>query len=321
MASGLGGIMFFDIAWDGDVPTLTHKYSCALNYNDVVTTLNFDYNGNLVATVGDSYNDKSDKHRMVVFTMPDMGENTVTVPARFSQRVAALYADERMSVHFDQVEKSPYQTVDVFRQLQAGMYNTICLPFSLESLDNTPWKGFTVMKFDGTEYDATANLVYMNFSEVDFAPGNIMEAGMPYLIWPKEDVVDLARITPVWRSNDFTNQGRSVEGEHATFKGVINPTDLEVDPSIFFLVANNHLATPTAADEMMGMRAYFQLKHPLGDNTKAVITVEHKSPTNVDVVPSGTHMDATRKILQDQKIFIIRDGKIYNVLGEMVEKN
>ena len=258
---------------------------------------------------------------MVVFTMPDMGENTVTVPARFSQRVAALYADERMSVHFDQVETSPYQTVDVFRQLQAGMYNTICLPFSLESLDNTPWKGFTVMKFDGTEYDATANLVYMNFSEVDFAPGNIMEAGMPYLIWPKEDVVDLARITPVWRSNDFTNQGRSVEGEHATFKGVINPTDLEVDPSIFFLVANNHLATPTAADEMMGMRAYFQLKQPLGDNTKAVITVEHKSPTNVDVVPSGTHMDATRKILQDQKIFIIRDGKIYNVLGEMVEKN
>ena len=321
MASGLGGIMFFEITWNGDVPTLTHKYSCALNYNDVVTTLNFDYNGNLVATVGDSYNDKSDKHRMVVFTMPDMGENTVTVPARFSQRVAALYADERMSVHFDQVETSPYQTVDVFRQLQAGMYNTICLPFSLESLDNTPWKGFTVMKFDGTEYDATANLVYMNFSEVDFAPGNIMEAGMPYLIWPKEDVVDLARITPVWRSNDFTNQGRSVEGEHATFKGVINPTDLEVDPSIFFLVANNHLATPTAADEMMGMRAYFQLKQPLGDNTKAVITVEHKSPTNVDVVPSGTHMDATRKILQDQKIFIIRDGKIYNVLGEMVEKN
>lgn len=321
MASGLGGIMFFGITWNGDVPTLTHKYSCALNYNDVVTTLNFDYNGNLVATVGDSYNDNSDKHRMVVFTMPDMGENTVTVPARFSQRVAALYADERMKVHFDREEEAPYQTVDVFRQLQAGMYNTICLPFALESLENTPWQGSTVMKFESTTHDAAANLVYMNFSEVDFAQGNIMEAGMPYLIWPKEDVVDLARITPIWRSDDFTNQGRSVEGEHATFKGVIDPTYLEVDPSIFFLVANNRLATPTARDEMMGMRAYFQLKQPLGDNTKAVITVEHKSPTNVDVVPSGTRMDATRKILQDQKIFIIRDGKIYNVLGEMVEHN
>ena len=321
MASGLGGIMFFDITWNGDVPTLTHKYSCALNYNDVVTTLNFDYNGNLVATVGDSYNDNSDKHRMVVFTMPDMGENTVTVPARFSQRVAALYADERKKVHFDKKEEAPYQTVDVFRQLQAGMYNTICLPFSLETLENTPWKGSTVMKFVGTEYDATASLVYMNFSEVDFAQGNIMEAGMPYLIWPKKDVVDLARITPVAFSTEFTNEGKVVEGDHATFKGVIDPTYLEVDPSIFFLVANNRLATPTAADDMMGMRAYFQLKQPLGDNPKAVITVEHKSPTNVDVVPSGTHMDATRKILQDQTIFIIRDGKIYNVLGEMVEQN
>lgn len=321
MASGLGGIMFFGITWNGDVPTLTHKYSCALNYNDVVTTLNFDYNGNLVATVGDSYNDNSDKHRMVVFTMPDMGENTVTVPARFSQRVAALYADERMPVHFDQVETSPYQTVDVFRQLQAGMYNTICLPFALESLENTPWKGFTVMKFDGTEYDATANLVYMNFSEVDFAQGNIMEAGMPYLIWPKEDVVDLARITPVWRSDDFTNQGRSVEGEHATFKGVIDPTYLEVDPSIFFLVANNRLAVPSAAGEMMGMRAYFQLKQPLGDNTKAVIAVQHKTPTGVEILLPGILDNATRKILQDQQIYIIRDGKIYNILGESVKTN
>lgn len=321
MASGLGGIMFFEITWNGDVPTLTHKYSCALNYNDVVTTLNFDYNNNLVATVGDSYNDNSDKHRMVVFTMPDMGENTVTVPARFSQRVAALYADERMKVHFDREEEAPYQTVDVFRQLQAGMYNTICLPFSLESLDNTPWKGFTVMKFDGTEYDATANLVYMNFSEVDFAPGNIMEAGMPYLIWPKEDVVDLARITPVWRSVDFTNQGRSVEGEHATFKGVIDPTYLEVDPSIFFLVANNRLAVPSAAGEMMGMRAYFQLKQPLGDNTKAVIAVQHKTPTGVEILLPGILDNATRKILQDQQIYIIRDGKIYNILGESVKTN
>jgi hypothetical protein len=46
MASGLGGIMFFDIAWSsGDIPTLTYKYTSALNNNDVVTTLNFDYNG------------------------------------------------------------------------------------------------------------------------------------------------------------------------------------------------------------------------------------------------------------------------------------
>lgn len=321
MASGLGGIMFFDITWNGDVPTLTHKYSCALNYNDVVTTLNFDYNNNLVATVGDSYNDKSDKHRMVVFTMPDMGDNTVTVPARFSQRVAALYADERMDVHFDRKEEAPYQTVDVFRQLQAGMYNTICLPFALETLENTPWQGSTVMKFVGTEHDATANLVYMNFSEVDFTPGNIMEAGMPYLILPKEDVADLARITPVWRSNDFTNMGRSVGGEHATFQGVINPTPLNVDASIFFLVANNRLATPTAAGDLMGMRAYFKLTQPLADNTKAVITVQHQTPTGMDIVPSSTPADETRKILQGEKIFIIRDGKIYNILGEMVEKN
>ncbi len=320
MASGLGGIIFYDIEWNGEVPTLKYKYTSALNNNDVVTTLNFDYNGNLVATVGDSYNDESDKHRMVLFTLPKEGENTVTVPARFSQRVAALYADERMPVHFDRIEEDPYQTVDVFRRLQAGMYNTICLPFALESLENTPYEGATVLKFTGTTYDATNKLVQMNFSQVNFNSDDIMEAGMPYLIKPANDVVDLARITPVWRSEDFINEGKSVASDHATFQGIINPTELEKNPSIFFLVANNRLATPTAAGTLNGMRAYFVLNQPYDGNTKAVIAVRQNTPTNVDVLPSYIPTDATRKLLQDQQIYIIRDGKTYNVLGETIVK-
>ena len=196
MASGLAGIMFFDISWNGDKPTLKYKYTSALNDNYVLTSLNFDYAGNLVATVGDTYDDRTDKHRMVVFTMPK-ANNTITVPARFNQRVASLYADEREDVHFDQVETNAYQTVDVYRPLVAGMYNTICLPFSLSTLDGTPYQGATVMKFTNATYDDAQQVMNFNFTKVSFQGADILEAGVPYLIQPAKDIEGVVRFTSV----------------------------------------------------------------------------------------------------------------------------
>ena len=310
MASGLGGIMFFDIAWSGDVPTLTYKYTSALNNNDVVTTLNFDYNGNLVATVGDSYNDESDKHRMVVFTMPDMGENTVTVPARFSQRVAALYADERMDVHFDKniTNDSPYQTVDVFRRLQAGMCNTICLPFSLDSLENTPYENAKVFAFTGVSQGN--DQVELQFSEVD-----AMQAGVPYLIQPENDITDLLRFSPVQVNTDFNNEGLSVTHDSITYYGTINPKRLEVNKNYLFLVANNRLATASAGGDMLGLRGYFTVNGKLP--AKAVISFREGVSTGTTSTVTLT-TDDVQKVLQNQQILIIRDGKIYNILGETI---
>lgn len=311
MASGLGGIMFFDIAWSGDIPTLTYKYTSALNNNDVVTTLNFDYAGNLVATVGDSYNDQSDKHRMVVFTMPKEGENTVTVPARFSQRVAALYADERMPVHFDEniTNNSPYQTVDVFRRLQAGMCNTICLPFSIENKVGTPYEKTKIFAFTGVTQGN--DQVELQFSEV-----NEMQAGVPYLIQPENDITNLLRFSPVQVNTDFNNEGLSVTHDGITYHGTINPKYLEVNKNYLFLVANNRLATASEGGDMLGMRGYFTVNGALP--TKAIISFREGVATGVTST-IGETTDGVQKILQDQQILIIKDGKTYNVLGTRVK--
>lgn len=324
MASGLGGIMFFKIEWDNDnVPTLDYLHTSALNNNDVVTTLNFDYNGNLVATVGDTYNDATDKHRMVVFTMPKEGENTVTVPARFSQRVAALYADERMDVHFDEniTKNSPYQTVDVFRRLQAGMYNTICLPFSLNSLENTPYAGAKVMKFTGvtSEMMGDEEMLTLNFQQVTFSGENIMQAGVPYLIQPAEDIADLVRFSPVQVNASFNNEGLSVtqgSGTNAiTFHGAIDPTTLSVNQNCLFLVANNRLATASAGGDMLGLRGYFTVKGEFP--AKAVISFREGVTTGTTSTVTPT-TDGVQKVLQNQQILIIRDGETYNILGEHI---
>jgi hypothetical protein len=315
MASGLGGIMFFDIDWNGDIPTLTYKYTSALNNNDVVTTLNFDYNGNLVATVGDTYNDATDKHRMVVFTMPKEGENTVTVPARFSQRVAALYADERMDVHFDEniTNNSPYQTVDVFRRLQAGMCNTICLPFSIENKVGTPYEKARIFAFTGVTQGN--DQVELQFSEVD-----AMQAGVPYLIQPENDITDLLRFSPVQvNANFINNEGLSVtqgSGTNAiTYHGTINPKRLEVNKNYLFLVANNRLATASEGGDMLGLRGYFTVNGELP--AKAVISFKEGVTTGTTSTVAPT-TDDVQKVLQNQQILIIRDGETYNILGEHI---
>ena len=276
----------------------------------MVTTLNFDYNGNLVATVGDTYNDDTDKHRMVVFTMPDMGKNTVTVPARFSQRVAALYADERMDVHFDEniTNASPYQTVDVFRRLQAGMCNTICLPFSIENKVGTPYERARIFAFTGVS--PGNDQVELQFSEV-----NAMQAGVPYLIQPENDITDLLRFSPVQVNDDFKNEGLSVTHDGITYYGTINPKRLEVDKNYLFLVANNRLATASAGGDMLGLRGYFTVNGKLP--AKAVISFREGVSTGTTSTVTLT-TDDVQKALQNQQILIIRDGKIYNILGETI---
>ena len=309
MSSGNGGIMFFSIEWSGDKPTLKHEYTSPLNNNYVVTSLNFDYAGNLVATVGDSYNDNTDRHRMIVFTTPK-ADNTVVVPARFSQRVAALYADERMSVHFDEniTNNSPYQTVDVFRRLQAGMCNTICLPFSIENKVGTPYEKTKIFAFTGVTQGN--DQVELQFSEV-----NAMQAGVPYLIQPENDITDLLRFSPVQVNTDFNNEGLFVTHDGITYYGTINPKYLDVDQNYLFLVANNRLATASAGGDMLGMRGYFIVNG--APPTKAVISFREGVTTGTTSTVTPT-TDGVQKILQDQQILIIRDGETYNILGEHI---
>lgn len=308
MSSGNGGIMFFSIEWSGDKPTLKHEYTSPLNNNYVVTSLNFDYAGNLVATVGDTYNDNTDKHRMIVFTTPKVN-NTITVPARFSQRVAALYADERMKVHFDEniTNNSPYQTVDVFRRLQAGMCNTICLPFSIENKVGTPYEKTKIFAFTGVTQGN--DQVELQFSEV-----NAMQAGVPYLIQPENDITDLLRFSPVQVNTDFNNEGLSVTHDGITYYGTINPKYLDVDQNYLFLVANNRLATASEGGEMLGLRGYFTVN---GAPTKAIISFKEGVAAGVTST-IGQPTDGVQKILQDQQILIIRDGETYNILGEHI---
>ncbi len=75
--NGGSKIMIYDIAWDGDVPTLTlnTSYNCGFV---ALGTLHYDYAGNLVASAGTAYGTSM---RLVVFALPK-ADNSCLTPAQ-----------------------------------------------------------------------------------------------------------------------------------------------------------------------------------------------------------------------------------------------
>jgi hypothetical protein len=326
MVGGTGNIMLFDIEWSDDddtTPTLNNKRDYPIVANDpttngtwdipTITTLNFDYAGNLVATLGETYNDASDQHQVAIFTLPK-AENKVYVPARESQLVPSLVEDEQYASVAE--ANKIYQTVKLYRKLQSGMYNTICLPFGLTTLNGTPLAGASVLEFvDYAEEDKGGEPVLkLNFQEVKFQDGDVMQAGVPYLIQPPQDIKDPMLFYNVEMGNSVGAQEREFDG--ITFRGVMKPTELP-NQNMLMLVANNRLATSTGGT-IQGNRGYFVIDNPQNMPKRAEIAIVKGAPSSDDYIHIDDYQPSVTKVLENVVILIIRDGVKYNLMGARV---
>ena len=129
------------------------------------------------------------------------------------------------------------------------------------------------------------------------------------------NVVQMVLPIIVGRNTDFANKGLSVTNNTVTFHGTINPKNLSVNANYLFLVANNRLATASAGGDMLGLRGYFTVNGELP--AKAVISFREGVTTGTTSTVTPT-TDGVQKVLQNQQILIIRDGEIYNILGEHI---
>ena len=125
----------------------------------------------------------------------------------------------------------------------------------------------------------------------------------------------MLRFSPVQVNTDFNNEGLSVTHDGITYYGTINPKRLDVNKNYLFLVANNRLATASAGGDMLGLRGYFTVNGE--PPAKAVISFREGVSTGTTSTVTLT-TDDVQKVLQNQQILIIRDGKIYNILGETI---
>ena len=329
MVGGTGNIMLFDITWNGNKPTLSNKRDHFVvpddpttngSYRPTITTLNFDYAGNLVATLGETYNDASDQHQVVIFTLPKT-PNYIDVPSRYSQRVPSLVEDDQCASIA--IANKKYETVEIYRKMQAGMYNTICLPFGINSLKGTLYEGASVVKFVGTEIQKVGgeDVLKLNFQELTFQDADTMEAGEPYLIKPLRDIKEPVRVSNVSTCvSDKDIAGKSIKptSSAATFRGITSPTTIEKTPDILFLVANNRLATASSTGMMMANRAYFELDNAQNLPKRSIISIVKSTPAGLEEI-YNTYQTEAYKMLYNGMIVIVRDGVMYDLMGTRIK--
>ena len=205
--------------------------------------------------------------------------------------------------------KNQNRNAYVFRSLTAGMYNTLCLPFDvtlagscLEDAKAYAYSGSTDMGGD----------IVLNFNEV-----NSLEAGVPYLIEPQEDIEALE-----FMDVEITVTDAEAEkvGADITFNGILAPKTLEANnKSILFLVSGNRLAWANTTAEMYGMRGYFEVQEGTYNklSTRAYINIRPQNTTTSTEHTTITAPTAT-KFIKDGVFYILKDNQLYTPLGTKI---
>lgn len=293
------------------VPTLTKWCATPDIGGNRIDGIAFDYAGNLYATSANSE---------VMFRYAVPTENNVClVPAQKSQVIDKklnLRDTEDNSIKLnDAIDQTT--NVRVFRTLTSGMYNTLCLPFDLATLDGTPLAGAELLELNNVEVRETETTQDIN---LQFTETSELIAGVPYLIQPTSDIT----LPMEFNNVEIATTEGTIDGfDVVTFNGILSPVTLfEGDKSVLFLTSNNILAWPNVTANMNGMRAYFQLTDTEESSPmqmSARISVDRGSTTEdiIVLIPTEPQETAT-KIMRNGMIYILRNGEIYTIQGTKV---
>ena len=313
MVNGKGGILLFDIEWNGDTPGLTPNRTYETDFS-AISTIHFDYAGNLVVTAGTGYgyNHLNDL-RLVVYSQPT-DNNTIIVPAPSSQRIPALILDEKKDnstlLSAAAAQGKTTNTVRVLRSLTSGMYNTLCLPFALNSLEGTCLEGAKVYNYTGSEKQGED--LYLHFTET-----SSIVAGVPYLVEPTMDI-DVLDFTNVEISVTAVEIAGTKDANGVAFNGILAPKELIAnDKSVLFLISGNRLAWADERDYMYGFRGYFKV--PGGASQIGARAFISTSESGMTALQQPTQQVEVTKFMHNGVLYIQRDGAIYTVMGTKVQ--
>ncbi|MBO5817533.1 MAG: hypothetical protein J6R26_06290 [Paludibacteraceae bacterium] len=232
--------------------------------------------------------------------------------------------------------------LDVNRKLQGGMYNTIVLPFAI------PKKSY----FDKVT-DLEGNYIF-NEAQGGSAPSILVYEGCERITVNGEEVLQLIYHELGDKPNMEDSEGR-YESIPAYTPFLIKPTGGNVTTRLHFwpayvgsgvpvpnytgditpmghfipgtvtipdgsimliLVADNRLAKVTSSGEMMGLRGYFLMPESM-KSMPAQICIKENAPTDTEEVEADS-VDGVYKILDNQRVYIIRGEEVYTIMGDRV---
>lgn len=158
-----------------------------------------------------------------------------------------------------------------------GTWNTLCLPFGLSTLDDTPLEGATVKALASASVEGTT--LHLNFEQA-----SAIEAGQPYIVkWgagtnlthPRFDHVGFDAAAPSAFATD-----------QVQFVGTYTPTPLtKNDRSLLYFGADSHLYYPATDNFTIGaFRAFFRLSEEAAANIKQFVVNIDGTPTGINTI-------------------------------------
>ena len=209
------------------------------------------------------------------------------------------------------------ETVDlrVNRTIKGGMYNTICLPCTV-SVSNLK-TALGVEQLDAKWLNAAS--MGEGVLDMQFTTTSTLQAGAPYLIKTDADVTEPFVLEGVVIKNTTRHIDKPAESPLVKFYGILNPTAITSSQNKLVLGADDTLYYIDHDLTMQGMRGYFQLTGSAAAAAPPVrIRYSENTATDFDNVLNGNTQ--CTKILCDGQIYIIRDGVMYNSLGQIIQK-
>ena len=306
----LGGeskVALFRVTYDANnIPTLVY-WTSTPTLGTRIDGIAFDYAGDLVVL-------SATTERFYKFAVPT-DNNVCTTPAPTSQIIPHRFVLQDTKHNQTALNNIKDQTVDalVCRSLTAGMYNTLCLPFTLNSFGNTPLEDATVLEYSHSE-ELDGDIV-LYFSLV-----TNMEAGVPYLVEPQADIdvpMDFIGVQITVTDEEITGKP---DGNGISFNGILAPKTLEAnEKSILFLVSGNRLAWANTTADMYGMRGYFSLPEGKYDKLRTRARVVTSESTTTDIQQTTTTSTNAQKLILNGMLYILKDGQLYTVFGTKVK--
>lgn len=209
--------------------------------------------------------------------------------------------------------------VSVNRTFTAGNLYTLVLPFDLDEATLAEKLPGALTRLNNTYVKDNGDL------RLNFVNASSLEAGVPYLYTPSADVKN-----PIFTDVTISNVLRPIvpADNYAAYYGIYAPLAGDGILGItngYVLGGDRYLyrtADLPAEQTMKALRGYFVLNFPVsgpGLAPRARVVFENEeieTPTDVEQVLGE---NASSKVLRGGVLYILRDGKMYNAQGQLIE--
>lgn len=248
--------------------------------------------------------------------------STYPSPALFGSALAGgnLYVLPDIFVLSDNVDNTyvlskaldKVQNIQLRRTFQAGMWNTVCLPFALDASQIATAFGAGTQVGSMTRGETVEDELFLDFSTNVTA----MEAGQPYIIYPGANA---NVVNPTFEGVTITTVDagthQSTTGD-VIFTGVFSPVS-NLKETDYYLGVNNTIH-PTTSGTLKGFRAYFNYFSQAGSDAPKRVRMSINGTETTTAMDEMEVLNPAEKMIENGQVVIIKNGAKYNVFGQQL---